>query len=150
MTPFPGVVFSRDLALKLGGFDRRESGIADYAFWYALARAGHIETIPVTAAFYRISDEQWTREAWPAMLRRAHLLRLRIAREEFSDHPKLGLWLARFYTARMARSYAQRFNEKPGSLARALKFRQIPLAWLPSGWVWRFLQLSPRLTSGTR
>jgi glycosyltransferase involved in cell wall biosynthesis len=130
MTPFPGVVFPRELALKIGGFDPREGGIADYAFWYALARAGRIETLPVTAAFYRVSEAQWTARAWPEMLRRAHLLRLRIARAEFPRHPRLGRWLARFYTARMARSYAHRFKETPATLVRAHSFRRIRKAMI--------------------
>jgi len=150
MTPFPGVVFSRELALRLGGFDAREGGIADYAFWYALARAGRVEVLPETAAFYRINEGQWTGREWPAMLRRAHLLRLRIAREQLPHRLCLGRWLARFYTHRMARAYARRFAEKPAALAHAARFRRQSFAWLPSGWVWKFLQLSSRLTSETR
>ncbi len=149
MTPFPGVAFPRELALRLGGFDPREGGIADYAFWYALAGAGRIETLPVTAAFYRVSDDQWTARAWPEMLRRAHLLRLRIARAEFPHSPRLGRWLARFYTARMARSYTSRFKDAPATLTRAQAFHRIPLARLPSGWIWKFLQLASP-TSETR
>ena len=144
MTPFPGVVFPRELALRLGGFDPRQGGIADYAFWYALACAGRIEVLPETAAFYRVGDGQWTEREWPAMLRRAHLLRLRIAREQFPDRPRLGLWLARFYTGRLARAYARRFAEKTDGLLRAARFQHIPLGWLPSGWVWKFHQLSSR------
>jgi glycosyltransferase involved in cell wall biosynthesis len=140
MTPFPGVVFPRELGLRLGGFDPRQGSLADYAFWYDLAAAGRIETLPTTAAFYRISEGQWTDREWPTMLRRAHLLRLRIAREQLPHSLRLGRWLARFYTGRMARSYARRFPAKPATLTRALRFQRIPFAWLPSGWVWKFLQ----------
>jgi hypothetical protein len=150
MTPFPGVVFPRELALRLGGFDPRQGGLADYAFWYALARAGRIEALPETAAFYRINQGQWTEREWPAMLRRAHLLRLRIAREQLPRHSRLGRWLARFYTGRMARAYARRFTEKPAALTRAARFQRLPFAWLPSGWVWKFLQLASRVISETR
>lgn len=140
MTPFPGVVFPRELGLRLGGFDAREGGVADYAFWYALARAGRILTIDQTAAFYRITQGQWTEQAWPSMLRRSHLLRLRIARDQLPGSPRLGRWLARFYTGRMARAYSRRFSERPGALLRANRFRRIPFGWISSGWVWRFLQ----------
>src|SRR5581483_5388464 len=35
MSPFPGVLVRRDLALRLGGFDGRRWGpLADYEFWY--------------------------------------------------------------------------------------------------------------------
>jgi glycosyltransferase involved in cell wall biosynthesis len=148
MTPFPGVVFSRRAALRIGGFDERRGGIADYVFWYELARLGRVEVLRQTAAFYRISPSQWTEREWPAMLRGAHLLRLRIAREQLGRYPRLGRWLARFYTARMARSYARRFSETPAILRRARQFERIRLAWIPSGWVWKGLQLLPRFAAG--
>jgi hypothetical protein len=74
------------------------------------------------------------------MLRRMHLLRLRIAREQLPTRPRLGRWLARFFTARAAGSYAQRFSEKPAGLARALRFQRIPGHALPSGWVWQAIK----------
>jgi glycosyltransferase involved in cell wall biosynthesis len=144
MTPFPGVVFSREIALGLGGFDVRQGGLADYAFWYSLAQSGPVETLPETAAFYRVNEGQWTESEWPVMLRRAHLLRLRIARDQLPDHRRLGRWLARFYTARMARSYHHRFSERPAVLARARQFDRVKLASLPSGWVWGLLKLLSR------
>jgi glycosyltransferase involved in cell wall biosynthesis len=145
MTPFPGVVFPRELALRLGGFDRAQGGTADHAFWYALAHAGRFVVVRHVAAFYRITPGQWTERAWPEMLRSLHVLRLRIAREQFPAAPRLGRWLARFYTARSARAYARRFAERPLTLVRARRFEGIPGAWLPSGWVWAFLRLLPRL-----
>lgn len=140
MTPFPGVVFPRELGRQIGGFDPRQEGLADYAFWYALARAGRIETIRTPAAFYRVNEGQWTERAWPTMLRRAHLLRLRIAREQLANRPRLGRWIARFYTARMARAYAKRFTERPAILTRAQRFERIPFHGIPSGWVWALLK----------
>lgn len=141
MTPFPGVVFPRELALRLGGFDPRKGGTADHAFWYALARAGRFDVVRHVAAFYRVNPGQWTERAWPDMLRQVHLLRLQVGREQLPTKPRLGRWLARFYTARSARSYAKRFKERPAVLARAQKFERMPFAWLPSGWVWAFLRL---------
>lgn len=140
MTPFPGVVFSREAAIRIGGFDPHEEGLADYAFWYALACAQGIRTVRTTAAFYRVNEGQWTERAWPTMLRRAHLLRLRIAREQLPNRPTLGRWIARFYTARMARAYRRRFGNGPAVLSRAEKFARIPAASLPSGWVWALLK----------
>jgi hypothetical protein len=144
MTPFPGVVFPRALALQIGGFDPKQGGTADHAFWYALGRAGRFEVVRHVAAFYRVSPGQWTEREWPAMLRQVHLLRLRISREQLPKKPRLGRWLARFYTARSARSYARRFPEQPAILARAQRFEKMPFAWLPSGWVWAFLRVLPR------
>ncbi len=144
MTPFPGVLFQREVALKLGGFDERWGPLADYEFWYRLACAGRVEVVPAVAAFYRVADGQWTERAWQRMLPLMHLLRLRIAREQFANSPRLGRWLARFFTFRTARSYASRFPEKPAALARALRFGKMPLAKLPSGWVWQGLKLTAR------
>jgi glycosyltransferase involved in cell wall biosynthesis len=140
MTPFPGVVFSRYAARRLGGFDPMEGGIADYAFWYALACTGRVEVIQARAAFYRVHAGQWTNRAWPEMLRRAHLLRLRIAREQFPAQPRFAKWLARFFSSRMARSYAQRFGTPTTTLHRVSRFQRIPLSGLPSGWAWAVLR----------
>lgn len=144
MTPFPGVLFNRQLALQVGGFDPRQGSLADYAFWYALACTGPVEVVPQIAAFYRVAGGQWTEREWPAMLRRAHLLRLRIAREQYPCAPRLGRWLARFFTSRMARAYARRFAERPAILIRAQRLGRIPFSCLPSGWVWQFLKLTRR------
>ena len=140
MTPFPGVLIRRELAEKLGGFSEKAGPLADYEFWYRLACAGRIEVVREVAAFYRVADGQWTESAWPTMIRQTHLLRLRIAREQFPKSPRLGRWLARFFTYRNALSYAARFPQKPASLARALRLGTIPFARLPSGWVWAALK----------
>lgn len=141
MTPFPGVLLRREVALALGGFDERWGPLADYEFWYRLARAGRVEVVRTRAAFYRVSPGQWTERQWGRMLRLAHLLRLRIAREQFPGSPRLGRWLARFFTARNAASYARRFQERPASLQRALRFSRMTGSGLPSGWVWAALRL---------
>lgn len=55
INPFPGVLFKKDLALKLGGFDETFYPCADYAFWfkYCLRHQGFI--LYKTLSFYRIS-----------------------------------------------------------------------------------------------
>jgi glycosyltransferase involved in cell wall biosynthesis len=144
MTPFPGVLFPRELGARLGGFDERAGPLADYEFWYRLARAGRIEVVRAVGAFYRVADDQWTARAWPVMLRQTHLLRLRIAREQLSSR-RCGRWLARFFTYRNALAYARRFPERPASLRRALQFGKISGSFLPSGWVWAALRLRAAL-----
>jgi glycosyltransferase involved in cell wall biosynthesis len=139
-TPFPGVLFRRDLGLRLGGFDSRWGPLADYEFWYRLAASGPVEVVRAVAAFYRLSGGQWTESQWPTMLRQMHLLRLRIAREQLAGRPRLGRWLARFFTSRSARAFARRFSERPAGLARAQRLGRIPFARLPSGWVWQFVK----------
>jgi glycosyltransferase involved in cell wall biosynthesis len=141
MTPFPGVLVRRELARHLGGFDERAGPLADYEFWYRLACAGRVEMVRTVGAFYRVSAGQWTERAWVPMIRETHLLRLRIAREQFPASPRLGRWLARFFTYRNALSYAHRFAGRPAPLNRALRLGRIPFARLPSGWVWAALRL---------
>jgi glycosyltransferase involved in cell wall biosynthesis len=143
-TPFPGVLFRRELGLRLGGFDPRWGPLADYDFWYRLAASGPVEVVRTIGAFYRVSEGQWTDSEWPRMLRLAHLIRLRVAREQLGASPRLGRWLARFFTVRTAQAYAQRYLERPAGLTRALALGRIPLSGLPSGWVWQFLKLIAR------
>ncbi len=140
MTPFPGVVFPRELGLRLGGFSHELGALADYDFWYRLAAAGRVEVVREVAAFYRVSPGQWTERAWPVMLRRTHLLRLRIAREQFAATPRTGRWLARFFSYRSALAYRKRFPERPAVLQRILRFKRIPGSGLPSGWIWAWLK----------
>ncbi len=147
MTPFPGAVFPTELGRALGGFDERVGPLADYDFWYRLACAGPVEVVQKVGAFYRLHDGQWTAATWPQMLRKMHLLRLRIAREQFPARPALGRWLARFFTYRNALSYQKRFSERPAILERAKKFKRIAGHALPSGWVWQGLQRLARRTS---
>jgi GT2 family glycosyltransferase len=144
MTPFPGVVFSRAVARRIGGFDPAQGGVADYAFWYELACAGAVAVLPVPAAFYRVHPGQWTTREWPRMLRRGHLLRLRVAREQFGADSQIARWIARFYSARMARSYARRFEEASPTLRRSHAFNRIPFSGVSSGWVWALLQFLTR------
>jgi glycosyltransferase involved in cell wall biosynthesis len=144
MTPFPGVLVRRELALHLGGFDERAGPLADYDFWYRLACAGRIEVVRTVGAFYRVAQGQWTERAWPAMIRQTHLLRLRIAREQFPGSPRLGRWFARFFTYRNALSYARRFPERPAPLVRALQLGRLPGARLPSGWVWAAVRIGAK------
>lgn len=146
MTPFPGVLFSTDLARAIGGFDECLGPLADYAFWYRLACAGRIEVLSMFGVFYRVHAGQWTAEAWPEMIRKMHLLRLRIAREQMPAHPRLGRWLARFFTYRNALAYAERFASRPDSLSRACRFGRIPMSGIPSGWVWALLRAAGRRT----
>jgi GT2 family glycosyltransferase len=142
-TPFPGVLFPRELALRLGGFDVRHGPLADYEFWYRLNCAGPVEVVRAVAAFYRRNPEQWTARTWPNMLRQVHLLRRKVALEQVG-HRRRALWLARFYSGRDARAYARRFPERPATLARAEKFRRIAGSFLPSGWVWRAIRMMAR------
>lgn len=144
MTPFPGVLVARELAVRLGGFDVKRGPLADYDFWYRLACAGRIEVVRATGAFYRIGPGQWTERTWGLMLRQVHLMRLRIVREQFGSNRKLGRWFARFFTYRNALEYARRYPELPLSLARTLRFRRMPGSFLPSGWVWLALRLRSR------
>jgi glycosyltransferase involved in cell wall biosynthesis len=142
MSPFPGVLVRRDVAARLGGFDERWGPIADYEFWYRLACAGRIEVLGAVGAFYRVAPGQWTERIWGRMLRLTHLLRLRIAREQFPAHQRASRWAARFFTYRNARCYRERFGPGGGVLKRCLGLGRVPLSGLPAGWVWRALKFA--------
>jgi glycosyltransferase involved in cell wall biosynthesis len=140
MTPFPGVLIRRSVANELGGFKEAWGPLADYEFWYRLSCAGTISSVRIPAAFYRVSKGQWTDASWPRMLREIHLLRLQIAKEQLKNHPKLGKWIARFFSYRTALAYKKRFSEQPTSLVRTLKFKRISFSSLPSGWIWQLVK----------
>jgi glycosyltransferase involved in cell wall biosynthesis len=142
MSPFPGVLVRRDVAMRLGGFDARWGPIADYEFWYRLSRVGRIEVVGVVGAFYRVAHGQWTERIWRRMLRLTHLLRLQIAREQFPKRPRLGRWAARFFTFRNARWYSKRFGPGTAILRRCIGMGAMPFARLPSGWVWQALKFA--------
>lgn len=141
MTPFPGVLIRRETALELGGFNEHSGPLADYDFWYRLSCVGRVDFIRAVGAFYRVAQGQWTDDEWPRMIQQTHLMRLRIVREQFKHMPKVGRWLARFFTYRNALAYGHRFPGRPASLVRASKFGRIPFARLPSGWVWAAMRL---------
>jgi hypothetical protein len=145
MSPFPGVLMRRDVALRIGGFDESWGPLADYEFWYRLACAGRVEVVGAVAAFYRVAPGQWTERIWKRMLRQTHLLRLRIAREQFPASPRLGLWAARFFTFRNARCYGKRFGAGSSVLARCMRLGSMPFTQLPSGWIWQALKFASRL-----
>jgi hypothetical protein len=128
--------------MRLGGFDETWGPIADYEFWYRLACAGRIEVVRAVGAFYRVGPSQWTERVWARMLRLSHLLRLRIAREQFAGRPRIGRWAARFFTWRNARCYRDRFGHGPAILRRCLKLNRTILAQIPAGWVWQALKFA--------
>lgn len=144
MTPFPGVLMRRDLAMHLGGFDERWGPIADYEFWYRLACAGRVDVVRAVGAFYRVAPGQWTERTWCRMLRLAHLLRLRVAREQFPGSPRTGRALARFFTLGAARCYLRRFGSGPADLLRCMGFSRCLLCRVPRGWVWEALKFASR------
>jgi hypothetical protein len=145
MSPFPGVLMRRRVALNIGGFDERWGPIADYEFWYRLACAGRVEVVGAIGAFYRVAPGQWTERIWKRMLRLTHLLRIRIAKEQFPESPRLGRWAARFFTFRNARCYGKRFGAGSPALSRCLRLGTMPFAQLPSGWIWQALKFASRL-----
>jgi glycosyltransferase involved in cell wall biosynthesis len=144
MTPFPGVLVRRSLAMRMGGFDERWGPIADYEFWYRLACAGRVKVVRAVGAFYRVAPGQWTERTWTRMLGLTHLLRLRIAREQFPGQPRAARWMARFFTRGNARCYAARFGGGHAVLGRCLGLARGILARLPNGWVWLALKFASR------
>jgi glycosyltransferase involved in cell wall biosynthesis len=148
MTPFPGILVRRSVALRLGGFDEKWGPVADYEFWYRLSCAGRIDVLRAIGAFYRVAPGQWTEQIRGRMLGLAHLLRLRIAREQFSQCPRAGRWMARFFSYRNARFCADRVGQESTILRRCLELGRVPLSKLPSGWVWQMLRFASGVDHG--
>lgn len=57
-TPFPGVIFKKDKALELCGFDDSWYPCSDYDFWIRYCLNYRVVKLPIEAAFYRISQNE--------------------------------------------------------------------------------------------
>lgn len=60
ISPFPGVVFKKELGEKIGGYNPEYHPIADLDFWYRLSRLAPSVLIDKKLVWYRISPLQET------------------------------------------------------------------------------------------
>jgi len=136
--PFPGPV-SRELACARR-IRNRAGGAGRLRVWYHLAprtgRRGGAYGRGVLPRFRRAMDgiamaghAAPNAPAAPARGPRAT-----------AGRPRLGRWLARFFSHRSAQAYARRFPESRHPESRHLRWPH-PLAGLPSGWVWQLVKL---------
>jgi glycosyltransferase involved in cell wall biosynthesis len=81
LTPFPGVVLNKDLALKLGGFKSELHPIADFDFWYRYCTVTKMYFVNQLMSYYRISPLQSTNHLIDAMINNVYEYRLKLIRK---------------------------------------------------------------------
>jgi glycosyltransferase involved in cell wall biosynthesis len=81
LSPFPGVVFDRELGLKLNGFDVPLHPIADLDFWRKLTENSLMLYIDQQLAYYRISPNQSTNRLIDDMINNVYRYRLKLIRD---------------------------------------------------------------------
>ncbi len=78
LSPFPGVVFRRELGLELNGFDVPLHPIADLDFWRRLTENSTMLYIDQNLAYYRISPNQSTNRLIDDMINNVYKYRLNL------------------------------------------------------------------------
>jgi len=78
LTPFPGVVLNKDLALKIGGFISELHPIADFDFWYRYCTATTMLYVNQIMSYYRISPLQSTNRLIDAMINNVYQYRVKL------------------------------------------------------------------------
>ncbi len=86
LTPFPGVVVNKDLALEIGGFRSGLHPIADLDFWYRYCTSAKVLMVNQKLAYYRISPTQSTNHLIDDMINNAYEFKIKIIEEDKSDH----------------------------------------------------------------
>lgn len=82
LSPFPGVVFKRELGLKLNGFDVPLHPIADLDFWRRLTENSVMLYIDQPLAYYRISPNQSTNRLIDDMINNVYTYRINLVRQK--------------------------------------------------------------------
>lgn len=80
LTPFPGVIFDKEIAKGLGGFKVEEFPIQDLTFWYKLFLNGKIDKIPSVLAFYRVNTDQNSVQFSQAMINSSYQFKRKISK----------------------------------------------------------------------
>lgn len=105
LSPFPGVVFSVELAKKIGFFDTNEFPVADYDFWIRMIKECTCFKTNTKLAFYRISHNQETNNCYQQILIKAWTLQ-----KEFFFHKYLSI-LSDYLLFRMYINYSPTLND---------------------------------------
>lgn len=79
LSPFPGVVFNRELGMKLNGFNVPLHPIADLDFWRRLTENSVMLFIDQNLAYYRISPNQSTNRLIDDMINNVYKYRIELA-----------------------------------------------------------------------
>ncbi|MDR1884363.1 MAG: glycosyltransferase [Prevotella sp.] len=64
LSPFPGIVFPKDIAIKINGFNDSMYPVSDYDYWIRLSYIIPVYKTSKVLAYYRISEQQSTNKAF--------------------------------------------------------------------------------------
>ena len=78
LTPFPGVVVNKDLALEIGGFKSELHPIADFDFWYRYSTSTNMLMVNQEMTYYRISPTQSTNHLIDGMINNVYEYRRKL------------------------------------------------------------------------
>ncbi len=142
LTPFPGAVINKKIALEIGGFNSSLHPIADFDFWYRYCDKANMLYVNQELTFYRISPTQSTVNLISAMINNVYEYRMALIKKGRYNNilSKLALEQSRLNNIRFfVETYPnvdipENFINKEG-LEKARKFLKIRLL---SRIVWRY------------
>jgi len=74
----PGLIFKRDTAIEIKGFDQHYHPIFDYVFYYKLFEKGKIELFNEVLAFIRINNDQTSKAEAQSLIDTAYIYRMNL------------------------------------------------------------------------
>jgi glycosyltransferase involved in cell wall biosynthesis len=144
LTPFPGVVVKRKVALDLGGFTNKLFPIADFDFWYRYNQREKMIMVEDILAYYRISSSQSTVDAFYDMINKIYDYRKQIISKGRYNNvlTRLSLEYSRLMNIDYFKSTYQAFNSEgkisdPGKIRQVGKLIKIPLM---KNLLWKYMQ----------
>jgi hypothetical protein len=144
LSPFPGVVVKKDVALRLGGFTNKLFPIADFDFWYRYSREERMIMVEETMSYYRISSSQSTVDAFYDMINKIYMYRKElISGSKYNNFmTRLGLEYSRSMNIDYFKKTYPAFNAEDNILDREKleKVRKILKLPLLKGLVWRYMR----------
>jgi glycosyltransferase involved in cell wall biosynthesis len=145
LTPFPGVVVKREVALELGGFTNTLFPIADFDFWYRYNLREKMIMVEDTFAYYRISSSQSTVDAFYDMINKIYEYRKNIITKGRHNNilTRLSLEYSRLMDVNYFKGTYQAFNPE-GRIKDTEKLHQIEkLIKIPllRKILWKYIQI---------
>jgi glycosyltransferase involved in cell wall biosynthesis len=145
LSPFPGIVVKKDIALKIGGFTNKLFPIADFDFWVRYNQVEKMLMVEDTYAYYRISSTQSTVQAFSDMINRIYEYRKElIARSRYNNFlTRLSLEYSRMLNIEYFKNTYSAFNSDNNiidyeKLQKATRILRLPLM---KKIVWKYIQL---------
>ncbi len=144
LSPFPGVMVKKDVALELGGFTNKLFPIADFDFWYRYNCREKMLMVDDILSYYRISSTQSTVQAFTDMINKIYEYRKGLISDSKYNNflTRLGLQYARSINIDYFKRTYTAFNPEnnilePEKLERMQRLLKLPLLRKV---VWRYMQ----------